>query len=246
MDTYKKCPKKYHYRYIEKPEVEENKWGFTEFGSCAHLSLELFHKHIMTNKVDEKDYPKLMKACFKKAVKEFDLSILEQPVWTPNGDMPGLLCLRDIMQTYLDKLKEDGLPNVIGVEMPFNFKMNENTLVRGFIDRVDREAEGVYRVVDYKTSKNPKYLNDFQLLVYGEALRRKFNDVRVVHGSFIMLKHGCKSKDYTFSLEDLDRCKKTIIKKAGFIETDSTWVKKPSILCRWCDYKPICQDAWTE
>ena len=246
MDTYEKCPKKYHYRYIEKPDVPQNKWGFTEFGSCAHMSLELFHKAIMEKDIDESYYPILMKECFKDAVKEFDINLLEAPVWTPSGDTPGLICLRNIMQNYLDKIRSEGMPNVIGVELPFNFKIQENTLVRGFIDRVDKIGPGEYRVVDYKTSKNAKYLTDFQLLVYAEALRRRYKGVKIVHGSFIMLKHDCKSYDYSFTLNDLKNCEKNIIKRAGFIDTDINWVKKPSILCNWCDYRSICQDAWAE
>ena len=246
MDTYDKCPKKYHYRYIEKPDIPQNKWGFTEFGSCAHRILELFHKEVMDKQVLPNQYSALMKRCFKAGVKEFDIEMLEPSVWTPKGDVPGLVCLKEIMQVYLDKIRAEGMPNVIGVEMPFNFKLNDNTLVRGFIDRLDRVAPGEYRVVDYKTSKNAKYLTDFQLLVYAEAIRRRYKDVKIVYGSFIMLKHDCKSYDYTFTMNDLDNCNKRMFKKANFIDTDLTWVKKPSVLCRWCDYEPICQNAWTK
>ena len=93
-------------------------------------------------------------------------------------------------------------------KFPFNFKINDTTLVRGFIDRIDKVGKNEYRVVDYKTSKNAKYLTDFQLLVYSEALRRVYKDVEIVHGSYIMLKHDCKSYDYTFRINDLDNCKK--------------------------------------
>ena len=61
-----------------------------------------------------------------------------------------------------------------------------------------------------------------------------------------MLKHDCKSIDYSFTMNDLDNCNKRILKKADFIDTDTIWVKKPSALCRWCDYEPICQNAWAE
>jgi len=246
MDTYTKCPKKYHYRYIEKPDVERAKWTFTEFGSCAHRVLELFHLEILEKGCLQKDYPELMKRCFVKAVKEFDINILEEPVWTPSGDQKGLIYLREVVQDYLNEIRENGLPNVIGVEMPFTFSVDENSIVRGYIDRVDKIGPGRYRVVDYKTSKNEKYLTDFQLLVYAEALRRKFDDVEVVEGSFMLLKHKCKTKNFTFNLSDLDSCNKTLRKKASFIESDDTWIKKPTFLCQWCDYRKICQESWAE
>ena len=246
MDTYTKCPKKYHYRYIEKPEVEQVKWNFTEFGSCAHRILELFHIAVSEKGLSEDSYASEMKECFKAGVKEFDFTILEEPVWTPDGDKPGIIYLREVIQDYLNHIRETGMPNVIANEMPFSFNVDENSIVRGYIDRVDLIAPGEYRVVDYKTSKNEKYLTEFQLLVYAEALNRKFKDVKVVHGSFMLLKHKCKTKDYTFVSSDMDRCNKILVKKASNIETDSTWIKKPTFLCKWCDYRSICQESWAD
>ena len=91
MGTYDKCPKKYFYRYIEKPEVEVVKWGFTEFGSCAHLILELFHKTLLKKNIPADKYPALMKWAFKKSIKQFDYDLLNDKVWTPSGDKNGIL-----------------------------------------------------------------------------------------------------------------------------------------------------------
>jgi len=247
LDTHKKCPKKYHYRYIEKPDVKVEKWAFTELGSCAHRIIELFHEGLLKDHVDRADFPALMKECFVAGVKEFDLRLLQQDTWMPSGEMPGTMALKVMIQDYLDNLRGlDELPNVLANEMPYSFNLNENTVVRGYIDRVDRVSEGVYAVVDYKTSKDPKYLNDFQLLVYAEALRRKFKDVKKVYGSYVMLKHKSASKDYEFNSYDMDKCNEKLHKRSSLIYEDKTWVKKPSILCRYCDYRSICQDAWAE
>ena len=62
----------------------------------------------------------------------------------------------------------------------------------------------------------------------------------------MLLKHKCKTKDYIFKEYDLERCNKLLAKKASCIEEDVTWVKKPTFLCKWCDYRPICQEAWAE
>jgi len=245
IGTYDKCPKQYHYRYIEKPDVERNKWAATEFGSCAHLALELFHKAIIKRGVSSENYPKLMRWAFKKAMDSYDVSILNQDVWSPDGDKNGLTFLKEILQTYLNKIKEDGLPNVVGVEVRYTFEVN-GSIMRGFIDRVDKVGDGEYRVVDYKTSKNPKYLNDFQLLVYAEAIKRKYKDAVKVHGSYMLLKHECKMLDWTFGSLDHENVIKKIASSANAISIESRWVKKPSILCNWCDYKPICQDSWAD
>ena len=70
--------------------------------------------------------------------------------------------MREVIQEYLNNIKKNGMPNVIGVEMPFSFNIDDKSVVRGYIDRVDRVAPGEYRVVDYKTSKNEKYLSELK------------------------------------------------------------------------------------
>tara|TARA_B100000131_G_C18067323_1_gene593074 strand:- start:244 stop:1005 length:762 start_codon:yes stop_codon:yes gene_type:complete len=245
IGTYEKCPKQYHYRYIEKPDVIRQKHPATEFGSCAHLALEIFHKVLMKKNIDSSEYPRLMKWATGKAIKEFDLSILKEPTWTTNGEIPGIIFLKEVLQDYLNVIRSQGLPNVIGVEVPYSFKVGDST-IRGYIDRLDKVCDGEYRVVDYKTSKNPKYLTEFQLLVYADAIRRKYPDAKIIHGSYMMLKHSCKTKDWVFNSSDFNRVTKKLLKRAGQINSETRWVKKPSVLCNWCDYKTICQDSWAE
>tara|TARA_Y100000034_G_C6876247_1_gene400794 strand:+ start:773 stop:1534 length:762 start_codon:yes stop_codon:yes gene_type:complete len=245
IGTYEKCPKQYHYRYIEKPDVERVKWPATEFGSCAHLALEIFHKTIIKKNLSMDALPSLMKWCMKKALSEFDMELLRAPMWSPDGDKPGLVFLKEILQTYLDDIREGGIPNVVGVEVPYNFNY-QGVLVRGYIDRVDKIGDETYRVVDYKTSKSPKYLNDFQLLVYAEAIKRIYDDCKIVHGSYMLLKHDCRLISYEFSDLDHKRALKKIAKNSSLIQSDKRWVKIPSVLCNWCDYQEICQNNWTE
>jgi ATP-dependent helicase/DNAse subunit B len=245
IGTYEKCPKNYHYRYIEKPDVKRVKHPATEFGSCAHLALELFHKVIMKKDIPEDKYASLMKWSMKKAILEFDIDILKQDMWSPDGDVPGLELLKVVLQSYLHKIGQEGLPNVVGVEVPYTFEI-DGSIMRGYMDRVDIISPGVYHVVDYKTSKNKKYLTDFQLVVYAEAIRRLYPDCKEVHGSFVLLKHNCESMSWRFSDIDYKRALKKISKNNNLIKTDDRWVKKPSILCAWCDYESICQNSWAE
>jgi len=245
IGTFEKCPKNYHYRYIEKPDVERNRWPATEFGSCAHLALELFHKTINKKGVPRSQYSSLMKWSYKKALSEFDFDILNQDLWSPDGDKNGIEYLKEVLQDYLNNIKTNGMPNVIGIEVPYNFYIGD-TMVRGFMDRLDKVSEGEYRVVDYKTSKSKKYLNSFQLLVYSEAIRRMYPDAKIIHGSYMLLKHGCETLDWTFSHSDLDKVVKRVSKSANMIKNETRWVKRPSILCNWCDYKKICQESWAE
>ena len=72
MDTYEKCPKKYHYTYIEKPNIVKQKWHHTEFGSCAHKILEIFHQKYLDSPFTLAEAPAIMKEAFVSGVKEYD------------------------------------------------------------------------------------------------------------------------------------------------------------------------------
>lgn len=246
MDTYEKCPKKYHYNYIEKPNIIKKKWGHTEFGSCAHRMLELFHMRYIKDGFDLKESPSIMKECFVSAISEFDMDILSEYTWSPSGEVEGVVLLRKIMQNYLNKIKTNGMPNVIGVEVPYSFKHGDDVEVRGFIDRIDLVSPGHYEVVDYKTSKSPDYLSQRQLAVYAESISRTYPDVKKLSGKYIMLKLDCKEISWDFNQDDLNKLVKNIDKIAVSIKTDTSWLKKPTALCNFCDYKSICQDVWVD
>ena len=272
MDTYKTCPKKYHFRYVEKVDIETSPQIATAFGTCAHLILEIFH-----NKVNKDTpvsmYGKIMADSCREAFSsdEVDGSFLDQDVWYPedqykddiiefikskrgkvdnsifaNNKINGIVYLRFMMQQYLDKIKTEGLPNVMFTEKDYSFEVKDGVRVRGFIDRVDKISDDHIHVLDYKTSKNHKYLKEFQLLVYAKALKLMYPNVKKITGSFMLLKHGFKEISYEFTDMDLENCSNSIIKNAKNILTETKWIKKPSILCNWCDYKSICLDNWIE
>lgn len=245
IDTFKTCAKKYYYRYIERLKVDSKKWNFTEFGSCAHLMLEYFHQRV-DHSTPKEDYAKIMKGCYVDAIKsgEFDYDILCEEVWSPKGDIKGLDYLKIIMQQYLDKMKNEPLPNVIATELDYSLQLTDNALIRGYIDRIDKLEDGVYKVIDYKTSKSPKYLKPFQLLVYANAIREVYPDVQKVVGSFMLLKHDLKEVEYNFTDFDLDQCMDEVMKNLDSICVEKNWNKNPTRLCSFCDYKDICFNGW--
>lgn len=233
IGTYEKCPKKYHYQYIEKPPVAEQDWSHLEFGKCAHRVLELFHKDLCDNVRDPTEYPLIMKKSFKEALTEFDMDILK----------PELNSLKDVLQSYLTKINQKGLPRVIANELNFDFKIGEYT-VRGFIDRIDKIEDGYYKVVDYKTNKNPKYLSNFQLLLYALAIKEIYPDAQKIDGAYVLLKHSCDTLEYAFEEKDYQETIDKVLKVGKSIDTSIEWEKKPSILCNWCDYQSLCQNSW--
>jgi len=176
-----------------------------------------------------------MKQSAQIALKEFNVQLLK----------PELPALNAIMQDYLSSMS-NGIPEVIGIEKGFQLDIGDFH-IRGYIDRIDKVGPVAYKVVDYKTTSNSKYLTDFQLLVYALAVKKLYPDAETISGSYVLLKHKSQTKDWDFSQADMDKCLSKIQKSGNLILTDEVWVKKPSRLCDWCDFRDICLpvDIWT-
>ena len=145
-----------------------------------------------------------------------------------------------MLQEYLFALEKNGMPNVLAIEDGFNLIIDKYVL-RGFIDRIDVDKDGLFHIVDYKTTKNEKYLDDFQLLIYGLALKNKYPDMDRFRGSYILLKKGSKYMTNEYNIEDIRKCEKKIIEYGNSIENEKIWRKNPSPLCNYCDFYEPCQ-----
>lgn len=234
VKTYEQCPRKYYYTYIEK--APRKQWAHFDLGNICHKALEIFHEIYMEEGLDKRrSLAKLMGHSFKKARKEF-----------PDMDDDMLAEAKDLLAGYLNKVREEGMPLVKGIETSFDFNIDKNIRIRGFLDRLDVTKDGRFHIVDYKTTKKVKYLDDFQLLVYGLWLKENHPDIKSFKGSYVLLRHDSQYKEYEFTLEDIDRVKKSLVGYADKIRNENSWTPIPTILCNWCDFKEICpaQKAW--
>lgn len=230
MKTYDQCPKKYFYNYIAREPKKH--WDHFDLGNLCHLTLEIFHQIYIKEGASKRTLGKLMSHSFAEARKEFE------------GINKNIFAeAKKLIQSYLEVVLKNGMPLVKGVETAFNFNLQKDIMVRGFLDRVDILKDGKFHIVDYKTTKNTKYLEPFQLLIYGLWLKNEYPHIKDFKASYVLLKHKSKLKSYDFNNEDIEKCKKKIIKYAYNINTSITkdiWNPVPGPLCNWCDFQKIC------
>jgi len=234
VKTYDQCPRKYYYTYIEK--APRKQWTHFDLGNLCHKTLEIFHQVYMQEGTKKKrSLAKLMGHSFKVARRDF-----------PNMGDDLLSEGKALLMDYLEYVRSNGMPKVKGVETAFDFMIRDDVRIRGFLDRLDLMKDGRYHIVDYKTTKNEKYLDKFQLSVYGLWLKEKYPEIETFKGSYVLLRHGAKLKEYEFNLEDIDKTKKELLSYADSIRNEDAWTPVPTILCRWCDFNNICpaQQAW--
>ena len=125
--------------------------------------------------------------------------------------------------------------------------VDDDLLIRGYIDRLDVSPAGDLRVVDYKTGGAPREAFEgralFQLKFYALVLWRTRGVVpRVLRLLYLKDAEIC---DYSPDAEELERFERTLVALSQAIERakqDKDFRPKPSRLCGWCSHQQFCPE----
>lgn len=149
---------------------------------------------------------------------------------------------KKILKEFYAKHK-DNWPVSLFLEKGFNLKVAVNKKlysIRGVIDRIDKIGDKI-KIIDYKTG-SPKSRLSFgekeQLFIYQLAAREIF-DQEVGALSFYYLENNTEV-EFIGTDSELEKVNKKIIKTIQDIH-QGEFLPKPSILCRYCDFKEICE-----
>src|SRR5690349_11607371 len=125
--------------------------------------------------------------------------------------------------------------------------VDDELLIRGYIDRLDVSPAGDLRVVDYKTGGAPREAFEgralFQLKFYALVLWRTRGVVpRVLRLLYLKDAEIC---DYSPDAAELERFERTLVALSQAIERakqDRDFRPKPSKLCGWCSHQRFCPE----
>jgi putative RecB family exonuclease len=123
--------------------------------------------------------------------------------------------------------------------------VDDQLLIRGYIDRLDISPAGDLRVVDYKTGGAPREAFEaralFQLKFYALVLWRTRGVVpRSLRLLYLKDAEAC---DYSPDADELVRFERTLVALRRAIDKaieDRDFRPKPSKLCDWCAHKALC------
>lgn len=230
--TFLQCKKQFEFNYILK--MPKKDWDHHIFGKFCHRVLEVFHNYYVEGCL--LPYNVSMTDAFKVAYAEFRDKMnpeMKKECW-------------EIIDKYLrliSKDKANNLPaHVISCEKRFEFPIAENIILNGAIDRIQKDADNVIHVCDYKTVKNKKYLKDdwFQLLTYAYVIVNEDPSVEKVRGSYILLRHDFEYITKEFTKKEILKVKKQYEKYAEQIQSEKEFPASPSALCKFCDFLDHC------
>ncbi len=157
ISTYERCPRLYLLHYlVGVPDNPANDWQ-TQLGSAFHDALHTLH--LAQEAGTELDLSSLVSRNFSDASAEFESAATQRAI-------AGFLKHDDATAQPLMTEREFHLRLGSGRDVP---------VIRGFIDRIQRTADGKIEIVDYKTNRANKskaeVMHDLQLPIYVMACR---------------------------------------------------------------------------
>ena len=222
ISTYQQCPLQYKFQYIDKLPTKPS----------IHL-IKGSKVHSMLEKIEAFEYNPNTE--YHDIIKNFIESELGQEILS-----------RPSIREHKIKLNEN-------LEADDSLT-KENTRFVGFIDRINiytetsPEGETIRNVelIDYKTGKykEPKYQDFQQLILYGLYMFNKY-DIDSILLRFVYVEHNLENT-LLLDRSSYDVYKSKLQKDIETIEQDTTFAKKPSKLCPWCDFRDFCDKMSNE
>ncbi len=227
IGTLESCPQKYLFNCAWK--LRGGPAAAMSFGSVMHNTIKYFIGELAKGRV----------LPFEEVERKFQLE------WTSAG-------FEDDYQEQ--EYKKDGLaqlrafhastlaspPNVIAQEKVFDLPMDNNVVLTGRMDQVNRLGPGEEEIVDYKTGKprsEDKAKKDVQLSAYALAAREVFDwtPARLTL-YFLQTNHPVSA---TRNDKQLKKVRADIQQAAADIRAGE-FPANPGFACRFCDYESIC------
>jgi len=183
IDTYKMCPSKYFYTYIQKePRL---------FGEAAVLG-NIVHTVLEDNvsSTETLDYDKLQRAYSEQRVSyDPDNKIKDELIEAGN----------EIINEFYDQYAGTKF-DVLHKEYGFKFVLG-SYLISGYIDRIDSFGADAVKIIDYKTGKweiSPKDIpSNLQLGIYAVAVNEIYPD-KDIHAELYYLRSRKKKRSFIF------------------------------------------------
>ena len=251
LEVFRNCEYQYHLKYGEKKYTKETTLAL-ELGSLCHLILELKCNYLKVGKPVDYDYLhfilKYGSIDTNEKTKEHVLGIDELKrkyfeEWYEPDNASGMTYAKkmEVFEKVLDEeMNNTSIWHPIKAELPFEFVYKDRVIFNGFIDRVDINKFGGFRVCDYKTSKkqfeSAKVVTSLQFGIYAMAIYQEFGQIPVSFlYRFILLDEDQIAMTYGWE-KRLEKTLDNILDKIDKCKKSGIWLPKPSPLCHWCNY----------
>jgi ATP-dependent DNA helicase UvrD/PcrA len=228
IDAYKSCPQKYLFSHVW--HLRSGAHAALTFGSVMHTTIKHFLAEVRKG---------------RRIVFEEVMTIFERE-WTPAGfeddyqqavyKQAGIEQLRVFHSGVLAEA-----PDIEAQEKGFELPMDDNVVITGRIDQINRFGSGHREIVDYKTGRprtEEDARKDFQLSIYALAAKEvlEFSPSRLV---FHYLQDNSRVET-TREEKELKKTRQVIAETAANIRAGEFAPDPGLFKCRNCAFRPIC------
>jgi putative RecB family exonuclease len=244
ISAFEQCPKRYYFRYVDKPDIERVDSIEAFLGSRVHDVLELLYRDVRMHKpVTEAG---LLAEFERDWTRHYHdrIKIVRRRYLADNYYQVGRRCLIDYYRRYqpFTQTRTLGLEEriVIALDARGEYKL------QGYIDRLAQVADGHYEIHDYKTANTlpqpQQFDSDRQLALYQIGVERRFHDARQVDLIWHYLQYDREVRSRREPSE-LDQLRFDTIGTIQAIEAEArkgAFPTRESALCDWCEFYAVC------
>ena len=229
IGIFEQCPRRYRYQYVERLiQKYRRPWPWLTMGANVHAALAQFLSVVPVAERTPATIEKLLRDKWRRSRQGFADAEQEREY----GER-ALAQLRWFATTQPVDVRP------LMIERFHEAPVGEKLVLRGKIDRVDRDEDGSLHVIDYKTGKVPENPDTFQLLQYAVILPRIL-DRPVTRASYLYL-GGSEWRTFPIDPDDVDRTVGAVLSIAGRIERETEYPVIVGRLCRYCDFLDLCE-----
>ena len=241
LSSFESCPRKFHYRYVQKLPVEtESIEAFA--GKRVHEVLERLYKAAQQSRFPSLErvlrlFRELWAEHFKPETVRIARAENGPEVYRENGER----CLTNYYRRHYPFDRDETL----GLEQRVTFSLDTSGAyrVQGVIDRVVRARDGAIEIHDFKTGKwvpTQKELDrDRQLALYQIGIAEKYGTDQPIRLVWHYLLRD-QARTSTRTPEALADLREHTIQLIDAIHAEQNFEPRPSALCGWCEFAEIC------
>lgn len=237
ISSFENCPYQFYFKYVL--QIPGSESHARSFGLTVHNTLKEFYERLRISKqgLSKMSKPPTQTDLLEIYKNKWQSGGYENPKQEEDRYRAGEEALKNFYKEFYDKSQDPIL-----LEHRFRVPMGDFWL-KGTIDRVDVTDKGL-EIIDYKTGsvpKDPKHIEkDLQLPTYALALE-KIQDKKLYQVSLLYVQEGVKVST-KISKKDKAKSIEAITKSLDEIK-ELKFPPKPGPLCKFCDYKNICNYA---
>jgi putative RecB family exonuclease len=228
LNMFQQCPQRYKFYYTpEIRDIYKRARPYFTMGDHIHATLKDFLSIVP---LSERNLPKLealLREKWRRNRKGFT-DREDEKSWGEKA----INQLRWFVQNH------DIMVTPFLIEDYHSVELTSTIILKGRIDRVDKEADGSLHIIDYKTGKMPAEIDRTQLHIYALILSKK-QDLPLKKASYLYLDPG-ELRTIELAAVDLAQAASYIIDMVDKIRMEREYPATPNNYCGNCDFLEIC------